>query len=75
MHSGNGEHEEMDQRAIDCFEIALNDVGVQDPELRRVLLDYFVWATRISMAAYPKSATEVPRELQVPHWSWDGLQK
>ena len=27
MHSGNGEHREMDERAIDCFDAALDDAG------------------------------------------------
>src|SRR3978361_678036 len=29
MHSGNGAHEEMDRRAIACFELALSDVGIE----------------------------------------------
>jgi len=74
MHSGNGEHEEMDRRAILCFELALSDAEVQDPTLRRVLLDYFAWATTQRMAAYPKSPAEVPHGLQIARWSWDGLQ-
>src|ERR1700755_3024563 len=42
MHSGNGPHEEMDRRAIACFEQALDEVGLsQDAPVRRVLLDYF----------------------------------
>src|SRR5438270_2768381 len=28
MHSGNGPHEEMDRRAITCFDDALVDVGI-----------------------------------------------
>ena len=28
MHSGNGPHEEMDRRAIACFDQALDDVGL-----------------------------------------------
>ena len=28
MHSGNGVHEEMDRRAIACFDQALDDVGL-----------------------------------------------
>jgi len=73
MHSGNGEHEEMDQRAIKCFEMALEDVAIVDSELKRCLLGYFVWATTKSMAAYPSSASAVPQGLQMPHWSWNGL--
>jgi hemoglobin len=75
MHSGNGEHEEMDRRAIHCFELALTDSGVQDARLRRALSDYFNWATTKRMAAYPRSPKEVPPNLQVARWSWDGLQE
>jgi hemoglobin len=26
------------------------------------------------MARYPESADDVPDGLQIPRWSWDGLQ-
>ena len=73
MHSGNGPHEEMDRRAIECFDRALDDVGAADP-VRQVLHDYFAWATTTSMARYHASACDVPDGLRVPRWSWDGLQ-
>ena len=73
-HSGNGAHEEMDRRAIACFDEALQDVGLPaaDP-LRQLLHDYFVWATTEVMARYHESADEVPGGLRIPRWSWDGL--
>src|SRR3954451_2134396 len=38
MHSGNGEHDEMDRRAIECFDEALVDTGLaSDERLRQVL--------------------------------------
>lgn len=75
MHSGNGEHDEMDRRAITCFDQALDDIGLSgDHRLARVLHDYFVWATTTTMARYHRSADEVPSGLAIPHWSWDGLQ-
>jgi len=74
MHSGNGAHEEMDRRAIACFDRAMDEVGLSDPLLRRVLHDYFVWATSFSMAAYPEDANDVPEGLQIPRWFWNGLQ-
>jgi hemoglobin len=43
IHSGNGPHEEMDQRAIACFDHALEDVGLTEEPLRQVLHDYFAW--------------------------------
>ena len=74
MHSGNGFHEEMDRRAIACFDQALEDVGLADDDrLRQVLHDYFAWATTTSMARYHESADAVPGGLPIPRWSWDGL--
>lgn len=74
MHSGNGPHDEMDRRAIACFDAALVDVGIaSDDRLRGVLHDYFAWATNTSLAAYHGSKDQVPDGLRIPHWSWDGL--
>jgi hemoglobin len=74
IHSGNGVHEEMDRRAIACFDQALEDVGLaRDERLRSVLHDYFAWATTTTMAHYHHSADDVPDGLQIPKWSWHGL--
>lgn len=74
MHSGNGVHEEMDRRAIECFDRALEDAGLADDvALRDALHDYFAWATTASMAAYHESADDVPDGLKIPRWSWAGL--
>ncbi len=73
LHSGNGPHEEMDQRAIGCFDEALSDIGLTEDPLRGALHDYFAWATTTSMAQYHESADDVPGGLQIPRWSWDGL--
>jgi hemoglobin len=82
IHSGNGAHEEMDRRAIACFDQALADAGLAgaglasaaDGRLRQVLHDYFAWATTTTMARYHRSADDVPDGLAIPRWSWDGLQ-
>jgi hemoglobin len=75
IHSGNGEHDEMDSRAITCFDQALVDVGLaEDSALRQTLHDYFAWATTTTMSRYPQSAEDVPDGLSIPRWSWDGLQ-
>jgi hemoglobin len=72
MHSGNGVHDEMDERAVACFDAALEDVGLTEEPLRSVLHDYFAWATTTTMAAYPDSPDDVPDGLSIPRWSWDG---
>ncbi|MGH3162200.1 MAG: group II truncated hemoglobin [Streptosporangiaceae bacterium] len=75
IHSGNGAHEEMDRRAITCFDQALADTRLNaDERLRQVLHDYFAWATTTTMARYHRSADDVPDGLAIPRWSWDGLQ-
>ena len=81
IHSGNGAHEEMDRRAIACFDQALADAGLATTvlagggSLGQVLHDYFAWATTTTMARYHRSADDVPDGLVIPRWSWDGLQK
>jgi hemoglobin len=75
LHSGNGEHQEMDERAQRCFAQALVDIGLtNDDRLRSTLEDYFVWAIK-DMSTYPHSAADVPANLDLPHWSWDGPQQ
>jgi len=74
LHSGNGPHEEMDARAIACFDQALGEVGLADDDrVRQVLHDYFAWATTTTMSRYHDSADDVPQGLRIPHWSWEGL--
>jgi hemoglobin len=76
IHSGNGEHHEMDRRAIACFDQALADVEIaHDSALGQVLHDYFAWATTTTMARYHESAADVPDGLRIPRWSWDGLEE
>lgn len=72
MHSGNGLHEEMDRRAIECFDQAMEDVGIVEPRLRQVLHEYFAWATTTTMSSHPESPDDVPDGLRIPRWSWDG---
>lgn len=74
MHSGNGPHDEMDRRAIACFDRALADVGLADDErLRQALHDCFTWATTTTMSRYHQSVDDVPDGQTIPHWSWAGL--
>ena len=76
VHSGNGPHEEMDRRAIACFDQAMQDAGLDAAgPLRQVLHDYFAWATTTTMARYHDSADEVPEGMSIPRWSWDGFQR
>jgi hemoglobin len=73
MHSGNGDLNDMDERAIACFVAAQDDAELpDDARLRAALTDYFRWAVG-EMNSYPDSADDVPTQLAMPHWSWGGV--
>ena len=72
MHSGKGDHAEMDERAQDCFAQALDDANIpNDARLRAALKAYFNWAIK-AMSAYPGSQRDVPVGLPLGRWSWNG---
>ena len=76
MHSGNGHHEEMDRRAIACFDQALAKIGIaRASRLGVALHDYFAWATNTTMSRYHGSQDDVPEGLKIPKWSWDGVMR
>jgi hemoglobin len=73
LHSGNGEHLDLDRRAVKAFAEALDDAGIPDADrLHARLTAYFAWATT-DLAQHPDSADDVPDGLPVPHWSRGGL--
>ncbi|MBO0883976.1 MAG: oxidoreductase [Mycobacterium sp.] len=70
-HACNGPHDELDERAIGCFDQALADVGYADP-LRQVLHDYFAWVTTGHIAQFHGAADALPDGMRIPAWSWTG---
>lgn len=72
MHSGNGEHKDMDERAIQCFAAAMDDAEIKGDELRSALLSYFTWATNDRMASYPDKDAAIPEDLRIVRWSLGG---
>ena len=73
MHAGNGEHQEMDDRAQACFARALDEAELAaDTRLQAALREWFAWMID-AMSAYPRSPDDVPAHVAMPIWSWDGL--
>jgi truncated hemoglobin YjbI len=74
MHTGNGLHEQMDGRAVAAFMLALDDANIPaDPNLRFQLIAWFTWATAMLNHRW-KAPEEVPRDLPLPAWGWDGTE-
>jgi hemoglobin len=72
MHSGNGPHHEMDERALRCWAEAVDEVGLGgDARVRNALVDYF--ATMIErMGDYEDDVDDVPADLPMIRWGWSG---
>jgi len=64
MHTGNGPHDDMDRRAVDCFAAALRDAGVPEEHHGR-LVGWFREANRYVNHHYP-SPDAVPDGLPMP---------
>ena len=64
LHSGNGPHDEMDRRAVDCFAAALADAGVP-AELHERLVGWFREANTY-VNHHWASPDEVPDGLPMP---------
>lgn len=73
LHAGNGDMSDLGRRFVDCFVRAADDAGLpSDPEFREALRAYMQWAVD-EVLTYP-DARPVPEGLEMPRWSWDGLQ-
>ena len=64
LHSGNGEHDEMDRLAVDCFAEALVDAGVPE-RLHATLVDWFRAANQHVNHHFP-TPEDVPDGLPMP---------
>jgi hemoglobin len=74
LHAHKGMEEDLGVRFVRCFMQAADDVGLpDDPPLRAALRSYMEWAVAEVLAYSPRDA-QVPSELPVPRWSWNGLQ-
>lgn len=74
MHAGNGDMSDLGRRFVDCFVHAADDAGLPaDPAFRAALRAYMEWAVGEVALSHPHDM-DVPPDLRVPRWSWDGLE-
>jgi len=73
IHARTGAEDDLGARFVACFVAAADDAGLpEDAEFRAALRAYMEWAVGVVMAYAPAEAV-VPRDLEVPRWSWTGL--
>lgn len=74
IHSATGAEEDLGRRFVDCFVQAIDDAELPDAaDFRAALRSYMEWAVGEVMAYSPRGS-QVPPDLPIPHWSWDGRQ-
>ncbi|HEV2029337.1 MAG TPA: group II truncated hemoglobin [Candidatus Dormibacteraeota bacterium] len=72
IHAGQGAGDDYGPRFVACFMQAADDAKLpDDPDFRAALRSYMEWATQ-EVISYAPSGSEVPANLPVPRWSWDG---
>jgi hemoglobin len=74
IHAGQGAGEDLGSRFVACFVQAADDAHLpDDPDFRASLRSYMEWAVEEVLSYSPRDA-QVPTELAVPRWSWNGLE-
>jgi hemoglobin len=72
MHARTGAGDDFGHRFVACFMQAADDAKLPaDTDFRVALRSYMEWATH-EVLSYSPSGSEVPANLPVPHWSWNG---
>lgn len=73
VHANMGAEEDLGDRFVAAFVRAQQEAGLPaDPELRAALTAYMEWAVADVMTYSPADA-QVPRDLPMPRWGWEGL--
>jgi hemoglobin len=72
IHAGEGADDDLGERFVACFVQAIDDARLpDDPEFRAALRSYMEWAVG-EVLSYSPRGSQVPAELPVPRWSWNG---
>jgi hemoglobin len=74
LHAGEGAYAvEAGPRFAQCVIDSFDEAGVpHDPRVRQAIADYVTWAATEPFQAWPDSADDVPDDLPLTPWGWDG---
>jgi len=74
LHSGNGDMGDLGGRFADCFMQAADDAGwPADQDFRDTLRCYIERQVDEVALSHPDDS-DIPADLRIPRWSWDGPQ-
>jgi len=74
IHARTGAEDDLGDRFVACFVQAMDDAKLpDDQDFRGALRAYMEWAVADVLAYAPQDAEEVPSDLPIPRWSWNGL--
>jgi hemoglobin len=75
VHARQGAGQDFGPRFVACFMQAADDADLpDDTEFRAGLRSYMEWATQ-EVISYAPGDSQVPADLPVPRWSWNGLEE
>jgi hemoglobin len=74
LHAGEGDYAvTASPRFVRCVVESFDEAGVpDDPQVRRAITDYVTWAATGPFQAWGRSKDDVPDDLALTHWDWDG---
>jgi len=72
LHAGNGDMSDLGRRFADCFMGAADDAGwPDDRQFRAAIRAYIDRSVDVVALSHPND-TDIPADLTIPRWSWDG---
>ncbi|MGO1978433.1 globin domain-containing protein [Brachybacterium tyrofermentans] len=71
LHAGNGIHEDFDEAGIAVFARVVAQAGIPDPAATSIV-EYWSWMTREVLNRHPRTADDVPADVPLHRWSWEG---
>ena len=74
LHAGEGEYAvEASPRFVQCVTDSFDEAGVPaDPRVRQAIAGFIEWAATGPFQAWGRSSDDVPDDLPMPRWGWDG---
>jgi carbonic anhydrase/truncated hemoglobin YjbI len=75
LHSGCGDMSDLGRRFANCFMLAADDAGWPDDQAFRAALKSYIKQQVDDVALSHPHDSDIPQDLTIPLWSWDGQRR